>query len=78
VIGDIFAWLGNMENSKPLALILFFSAFVGIILYVYTGKKRKQRLESYRDIPFLDDDDELDPTRQKTQQVNNDESTEEK
>ncbi|MBN2871480.1 MAG: cbb3-type cytochrome c oxidase subunit 3 [Halothiobacillaceae bacterium] len=67
-----------MENSKPLALILFFSAFVGIILYVYTGKKRKQRLESYRDIPFLDDDDELDPTRQKTQQVNNDESTEEK
>ncbi|KTG16530.1 hypothetical protein AUR63_03165 [Guyparkeria sp. XI15] len=63
-----------MENSKPLALILFFSAFVGIILYVYTGKKRKQRLESYKDIPFLDDD-ELDPTQQEKQQVNNDEST---
>ncbi|MCL7745335.1 cbb3-type cytochrome c oxidase subunit 3 [Guyparkeria hydrothermalis] len=63
-----------MENSKPLALILFFSAFVGIIVYVYTGKKRKQRLESYKDIPFLDDD-ELDPTQQKKQQVNNDEST---
>jgi len=74
LIGDIFAWLGDMENSKPLALILFFSAFVGIILYVYTGKKRKQRLESYKDIPFLDDD-ELDPTQQKKQQVNNDEST---
>lgn len=74
MIGDIFAWLGDMENSKPLALILFFSAFVGIILYVYTGKKRKQRLESYKDIPFLDDD-ELDPTQQKKQQVNNDEST---
>jgi cbb3-type cytochrome oxidase subunit 3 len=63
-----------MENSKPLALILFFGAFVGIILYVYTGKKRKQRLESYKDIPFMDDD-ELDPTQQKKQQVNNDEST---
>ncbi|MGM0517375.1 MAG: cbb3-type cytochrome oxidase subunit 3 [Pseudomonadota bacterium] len=74
MIGDIFAWLGNMENSKPLALILFFGTFVGIILYVYTGKKRKQRLESYKDIPFMDDD-ELDPTQQKKQQVNKDEST---
>ncbi|MFO7581235.1 cbb3-type cytochrome oxidase subunit 3 [Guyparkeria sp.] len=73
MIGDIFAWLGNMENSKPLALILFFSAFVGIILYVYTGKRRKQRLESYKDIPFMDDD-ELDPTQQKKQQVKKDES----
>jgi len=73
LIGDIFAWLGDMENSKPLALILFFSAFVGIILYVYTGKRRKQRLESYKDIPFMDDD-ELDPTRQKKQQVKKDES----
>ncbi|WP_372592125.1 cbb3-type cytochrome oxidase subunit 3 [Guyparkeria sp.] len=62
-----------MENSKPLALILFFSAFVGIILYVYTGKRRKQRLESYKDIPFMDDD-ELDPTQQKKQQVKKDES----
>ncbi|MFP4251809.1 MAG: cbb3-type cytochrome oxidase subunit 3 [Guyparkeria sp.] len=62
-----------MENSKPLALILFFSTFVGIILYVYTGKKRKQRLESYKDIPFMDDD-ELDPTHEKKQQVKKDES----
>ena len=73
MIGDIFAWLGNMENSKPLALIVFFSAFVGIILYVYTGKRRKQRLESYKDIPFMDDD-ELDPTQHKKQQVKKDES----
>jgi len=57
-----------------LALIVFFTAFVGIILYVYTGKKRKQRLESYKDIPFMDDD-ELDPTREKKQQVKKDEST---
>lgn len=74
MIGDIFAWLGDMENSKPLALILFFGTFVGIILYVYTGKRRKQRLESYKDIPFMDDD-ELDPTQQKKQQVKKDEST---
>jgi cbb3-type cytochrome oxidase subunit 3 len=75
VIGDIFAWLGDMENTKPLALVLFFVTFVGIVLYVYTGKKRKQRLESYKDIPFMDEDDELDPTQQKKQQGNKDEST---
>lgn len=73
MIGDIFAWLGDMENSKPLALIVFFGTFVGIILYVYTGKKRKQRLESYKDIPFMEDD-ELDPTQDKKQQVNKHES----
>lgn len=75
MIGDIFAWLGDMENTKPLALVLFFVTFVGIVLYVYTGKKRKQRLESYKDIPFMDEDDELDPTQQKKQQGNKDEST---
>ncbi|HSH84839.1 MAG TPA: cbb3-type cytochrome c oxidase subunit 3 [Guyparkeria sp.] len=73
MIGEIFAWLGNMENSKPLALILFFVTFVGIVVYVYSGKKRKNRLESYKDIPFLDDD-ALDPTKPKKRQVNNDES----
>ncbi len=74
MIGEIYEWLGDMENSKPLALVLFFVTFVGIVVYVYSGKKRKQRLESYKDIPFLDDD-ELDPTHQKKQQLNNDEST---
>jgi len=74
LIGEIYEWLGDMENTKPLALVLFFVTFVGIVVYVYSGKKRKQRLESYKDIPFLDDD-ELDPTHQKKQQVNNDEST---
>ncbi|HZJ81837.1 MAG TPA: cbb3-type cytochrome c oxidase subunit 3 [Guyparkeria sp.] len=73
MIGEIFEWLGNMENSKPLALILFFVTFVGIVVYIYSGKKRKDRLESYKDIPFLEDD-ALDPTKPKKRQVNNDES----
>jgi cbb3-type cytochrome oxidase subunit 3 len=50
-------WLSNMENTKPLALVIFFVVFVGILLYVFTGKKRGKRLESYKNIPFLDDDD---------------------
>lgn len=49
-------WLSNMENTKPLALVIFFVVFVGILLYVFTGKKRSKRLESYKNIPFQDDD----------------------
>lgn len=48
-------WFSKPENTKPLALIIFFVTFVGIVLYVYGSKKRSKRLESYKDIPFLDD-----------------------
>jgi cbb3-type cytochrome oxidase subunit 3 len=50
-------WLSDMHNTKPLALVIFFVVFVGILLYVFTGKKRSKRLESYKNIPFQDDDD---------------------
>ena len=53
-------WLGQFENSKILALLLFFVAFCGILIYVYTGKKRSQRLESYKFIPLQDDEQDLD------------------
>ena len=49
-------WLSNMENTKPLALVIFFVVFVGILLYVFTGKKRSKRLESYKNIPFEEDE----------------------
>lgn len=52
----MFEWLSKMENTKPLALVIFFVVFVGILIYVFTGKKRSKRLESYKNIPFLDDD----------------------
>jgi cbb3-type cytochrome oxidase subunit 3 len=52
----MFEWLSSMENTKPLALVIFFVTFVGILLYVFTGKKRGERLESYKDIPFLEDE----------------------
>jgi cbb3-type cytochrome oxidase subunit 3 len=52
----MFEWLSSMENTKPLALVIFFLTFVGILFYVFTGKKRSERLESYKDIPFLEDE----------------------
>ncbi|HFE48344.1 MAG TPA: cbb3-type cytochrome c oxidase subunit 3 [Chromatiaceae bacterium] len=55
-MSEILAWLGQPEHSKPLALVLFFMIFVGILVYVFTGKSRKQRLESYKYIPFADDE----------------------
>ena len=47
-----------MRNSKIVALLIFFIGFVIVLVYVFTGKERGKRLESYKNMPFLDDDDE--------------------
>jgi len=52
---EILNWFTQMENTKPLALILFFVTFVSIIFYVYLDKKRSKRFEDYRYIPFNDE-----------------------
>jgi cbb3-type cytochrome oxidase subunit 3 len=49
-----------MENSKVLALLIFFITFVGILVYVFANKKRSQRLESYKYIPLDDKDDAIE------------------
>jgi cbb3-type cytochrome oxidase subunit 3 len=51
-------WFSKPENTKPLALIIFFVTFIGIVVYVYGSKKRGEHLESYRNIPFLDDQED--------------------
>ena len=56
-MADFFAWFTSMENTKPFVLVLFFVTFILIVLYVYTSKKRSSRLESYKNIPLEDDDD---------------------
>jgi len=55
---DWLRWFAKPENTKPLALIIFFVTFIGIVLYVYGNRKRGERLESYRDMPFLDEQDD--------------------
>lgn len=52
----MFEWLSSMENTKPLALVIFFVTFVGILIYVFSSRKRSDRLESYKHIPFLEDE----------------------
>ena len=52
---EALQWLGRLENSKIVALLIFFVTFCGILVYVFTGKQRKQRLESYKYIPFADE-----------------------
>jgi cbb3-type cytochrome oxidase subunit 3 len=51
-------WFASFENTKPLALVILFVTFVLIVYYVFGSRKRGERLESYKNIPFLDDESE--------------------
>ncbi len=54
---DFFMWFTDLGNSKTLAAVIFFSVFIGIIIYTFTGKERKKRFDEYRYIPFMDDEE---------------------
>ena len=62
---DWLVWFTRMENAKIFALILFFTTFCAILIYVFSGKKRAKRLESYKYIPFQDDSSETDTQTRK-------------
>lgn len=51
-------WFATFENTKPVALVILFVTFVLIVFYVFGNKKRSDRLESYKNMPFLDDESE--------------------
>lgn len=48
-------WFTQFENTKPLALVIFFTVFCGVLFYVFGSRNRGSRLESYKNIPFLDE-----------------------
>jgi cbb3-type cytochrome oxidase subunit 3 len=48
-------WFTQFENTKPLALVIFFTVFCGILFYVFGSRQRGDRLESYKNMPFLDE-----------------------
>lgn len=57
MLADFWTWILDLGNSKTVALLIFFTTFVGIVIYVYSSRKRSERLESYRFIPLQDEDD---------------------
>jgi len=70
-MADLFSWLTHLDNSKTVALIIFFTVFCLIIIYLYSNKSRSERLESYKNIPLQDDD--LDKQADTDHKVNNNE-----
>ena len=54
---DWLSWFTRMENTKPFVLVLFTITFVAIIVYVFTNRNRSKRLESYKNIPFDDEEE---------------------
>jgi cbb3-type cytochrome oxidase subunit 3 len=50
------SWFTHMENTKPFVLVIFSITFVLLLFYVFSNRKRSKRLESYKNIPFQDDE----------------------
>jgi cbb3-type cytochrome oxidase subunit 3 len=48
-----------MEVNSVLYLLILLVAFIGIVIYVFTGKKRAKQFEEDSKIPFLNDKDKL-------------------
>jgi len=61
MFADFVVWIMDPGHSGTVALLIFFTAFIGVLLYVYADGKRGDRLESYRFVPFLDDDESERP-----------------
>lgn len=49
-------WFTKFENTKPVSLVIFFTVFCGILLYLYGSRSRGHRLEEYKNIPLQDED----------------------
>ena len=49
--------LKTTAGSGALYTLILLVTFIGIVIYVFTGKKRAKRFEQDAEIPFLDDED---------------------
>lgn len=63
-IAEWLHWLGTLSNAKAVLLVVLFSGFVGVIVYVYGSRARGRRLESYKYIPFMDEAERLPERRE--------------
>ena len=60
---EFLTWLAEARNSKSLGLLIFFVTFCLIVLWVYGSRRRGEKLEEHKNIPFLD---EIDETKDKS------------
>ena len=65
MLNDIFDWFMIMANNNSVTLVIFVGTFTAILIYVYGSKKRSERFETYRNIPFLDENDSRVPGQSK-------------
>lgn len=66
-MNDVINWFMDLANSKSVGLVIFFVTFVAIIIYVYGSKSRSERLETYRNIPFMDDENETNASSKESE-----------
>jgi len=78
MLNDIFDWFMVMANNKSVTLVIFVVTFIAILLYVYGSKKRSERFETYRNIPFLDDDNDMIPNQNQNKGTNSNTAGEKK
>ena len=65
---DIIAWFMVLSNAKIVSMFILMTTFIAIVIYVYGSKSRSKRFEEYRNIPFLDDDQDQDDIQHETSQ----------
>ncbi|MEE9328170.1 MAG: cbb3-type cytochrome c oxidase subunit 3 [Cocleimonas sp.] len=58
-MNEIFEWFMVLANAKIVSMLILMVTFISILIYVYGSKKRSKRFEEYRNIPFLDDDQDI-------------------
>ncbi|MGZ8252799.1 MAG: cbb3-type cytochrome c oxidase subunit 3 [Methylophilaceae bacterium] len=54
---EFLLWFTKFENTKPLSLVIFFTLFCGVLIYLYGSKARGEKLEQFKNIPLQDDDE---------------------
>ena len=62
-IVNLLYWFTKPENAKVFVLLLLFVTFVGLLIYVFTGKKRSQAIEDHKYVIFQEDDTETGNSR---------------
>lgn len=56
MLDNLLHFIATWEHSRVFLLFLFMGTFLAIIYYLTGNKARSERLESYKNIPFMDDE----------------------